>query len=110
MKKFECPFNKTTYDWRCKNCSFQLMCDIKKPELMRSTSNQLYGHDCCASTIDCCASQAYGHSSMLYYPPYSRGDRAEYSYLKDPDEWSIKKENKIKKFFKKVFRGYIIWK
>ena len=156
MKKFECPFNQTSeYDDKCKNCSFQLMCTVKDnfPKLYGNvgSTNQTHSYphsndsnipyaDCCATSIsynkdpwkcrgaraeydylrdpdeDCSTSFYTGSNPTEYYYVTYRGGQVEcdkMAYLKDSDDWFLKKtlkENKIKKFFKKVFRGYYIFK
>ena len=134
MKKFECPFNQTSeYDGKCKNCSFQLMCD-NFPKLYGNvgSTNQTYSYphsnDSNIPYADCCASRAYSYTGPIvdngtniymepqqyYYHISCEDDQIKCDKkFKDPDDWFLKKtlkENKIKKFFKKVFRGYYIFK
>ena len=137
MKKFECPFKQTSeYDGKCKNCSFQLMCTVKenfpklyvtKEEIEKEMNTNVMYYPAnnqgykgipieCDYIQDYCATFYTGSNPTEYYYVTYRGGQVEcdkMAYLKDSDDWFLKKtlkENKIKKFFKKVFRGYYIFK
>ena len=121
MKKFECPFNQTSeYDGKCKNCSFQLMCD-NFPKLYGNvgSTNQTYSYphsnDSNIPYADCCASRAYSYTGPIVDNGTNIYMESQQYYYHIPyeDDWFLKKtlkENKIKKFFKKVFRRYYIFK